>query len=507
MGGLWEEVRIALHTIWARRWLGLGVAWGVCLLGWLVVSQMPSRYDSRARVFVQMRTVLPTGSDPNAANDSARDVDTVRQTLTSAVNLEKVVRGTDLAQTVASDRDVADRVAGLQNAIKIVAQQDNLFEITTTAATPRLAAAITQKLIDIFVETNLSDDRTQNTQTLSFLDGQLQELGRKLQDAEGKRADFQNRYLGALPGTGTVGDRIGAARAQMSQVDGDLAAAQSSLAAVSGQMAGTPRSVAGGGGIAPGVGPARARLAALQGQLADARGRGFTDNHPDVVALKRQLASAQAAARGEPVGAGADGSVPNPAYLSLQAMLADKQATVAALQMRKRQLQADLDLLNAKLSEDPAVAAEQGEIDRNYDVLKAQYDQLLAQREQVKLRSNAQTQTDSVKFSVIDPPTVPRTPTAPNRPLLLTGVLIAGLAAGVGAAFAMGQVQATFPTAQRLEKATGIAVIGSIGEMMTRHQEERRRQRLKWFAGGVGGLAVAYVALLGLEMLQRGLAA
>jgi hypothetical protein len=140
-------------------------------------------------------------------------------------------------------------------------------------------------------------------------------------------------------------------------------------------------------------------------------------------------------------------------------------------------------------------------------VLKAQYDQLLAQREQVKLRSNAQTQTDSVKFSVIDPPTVPRTPTAPNRPLLLTGVLIAGLAAGVGAAFAMGQVQATFPTAQRLEKATGIAVIGSIGEMMTRHQEERRRQRLKWFAGGVGGLAVAYVALLGLEMLQRGLAA
>ncbi|MDN8985982.1 hypothetical protein Q0P28_13780, partial [Staphylococcus aureus] len=90
----------------------------------------------------------------------------VRQTLTSAVNLEKVVRGTDLAQGVASDRDVADRVAGLQNAIKVVAQQNNLFEITTTAATPKLASTITQKLIDIFVETNLSDDRRQATQTL-----------------------------------------------------------------------------------------------------------------------------------------------------------------------------------------------------------------------------------------------------------------------------------------------------------------------------------------------------
>ncbi|MEH3047667.1 XrtA system polysaccharide chain length determinant [Sphingomonas adhaesiva] len=507
MNGLFEEVRVALHTIWTRRWLGLAVAWGVCLLGWLVVSQVPSKYDSRARVFVQMRTVLPTATDPNAANDNARDVDTVRQTLTSAVNLEKVVRGTDLAQTIASDRDVSDRIAGLQQAIKIVAQQDNLFEITTTAATPKLAAAITQKLIDIFVETNLSDDRNQNSQTLTFLDGQLEDLGRKLQDAEGKRADFQNRYLGALPGTGTVSDRIGAARSQMSQVDGDLAAAQSGLAAVAGQMAGTPRTVAGGGGIAPGVGPARARLAAIQGQLADARGRGFTDSHPDVIALKQQLAAAQAAARGEPMGAGADGSVPNPTYLSLQAMAADKQANVAALQMRKRQLQGDLDLLNSKLTEDPAVAAEQGEIDRNYDVLKGQYDQLLAQREQVKLRSNAQTQTDAVKFSVIDPPTLPRTPTAPNRPLLLTGVLVAGLLAGVGAAFAFAQVQSTFATAQRLEKVAGISVIGSIGEMVTRHQEEMRARRLKWFAGGVGGLAVAYVALLGVEMLQRGLAA
>jgi polysaccharide chain length determinant protein (PEP-CTERM system associated) len=449
--------------------------------------------------------VLPVGVDGSAPVDQQRDVDTIRQTLTSAVNLEKVVRGTDLAQTVATDRDVADRVAGLQKDIKVLAQQDNLFEITTTAASPKLSQTITQKLIDIFVERNLSDDRTQNSQTLQFLDARIEELGAKLQDAEAKRADFQNRYLGSLPGTGSVSDRIGAARAQMSQVDGDLAAASSALAALQGQMAGTPQSIA-GAGIAPGMGPARARVAAIQGQLADARGRGYTENHPDVVALKTQLAQAQAAARGEPVGAGGGGA-PNPAYLSLQSMQADKQASVAALQMRKRQLQGDLDTLNAKLTDDPAVAAQQGEIERNYTVLKNQYDTLLAQREQASLRSQAQTQTDAVKFSVIDPPTRPRTPTAPNRPLLLTGVLIAGLLGGLGAAFGMAQVQATFPTAQRLEKASGMPVIGSVGEMLTRAQEDLRRKRLKWFVGGAGALAASYVALLGVEMLQRGLAA
>ena len=223
MGSLYDEVRLALHAVWTRRWLALGVAWGMCVLGWLVVSQIPSRYESRARVFVQMQQLLP--STMNGAPSQSNDIDNIRQTLVSAVNLEKVVRGTDLANTVSNDRDVAERVAGLMQNIKVTAQQNNLFEITTTQPSPRLARTVTQKLIDTFVEGSLAGDRTQNARSLRFLDAQLAARQKALSDAEAKRADFQNRYLGSLPGTGSVADRIGASRQQLSQVDGDLAAA------------------------------------------------------------------------------------------------------------------------------------------------------------------------------------------------------------------------------------------------------------------------------------------
>jgi len=504
MGGVYDELRLALHAIWTRRWLALAVAWGVCVLGWLVVSQIPSRYDSRARVFVQLSAVLPDPSGGNPIAIQQASVAQVRQTLISASNLEKVVRGTDLAKSVQTDRDVANRAAGLMTAIKLVAQQDNLFELTASAASPRLAQQITQKLIDIFTEQNLADDRRSTSQSLSFLDKQLAERQKQLADAEAKRADFQNRYLGSLPGTGTVADRIGAARAQMAQVDGDLAAASSSLAAVQGQMAGTPRSVAGVGGGA--AGPARARLAALQGQLADARARGYTEQHPDVVALRSQLAAATAAARGEPLSGGTEGSS-NPLFLSLQSMAAERGAAVAALRIRQNQIQSDLDQLNAKLAGDPEVAAEQGQIDRNYQVLKGQYEQLLTQREQVALRGEAQTDTDAVKFNILEPPTLPTTPAAPNRLLLLTGVLIAGIAAGIGAAFAMGQLRQTFATATKLERASGLPVIGSVGEVVTRIQSDARARQLKLFLGGSAALVCAFVLLLGVELLQRGMAA
>ena len=504
MGSLYDEARLALHSIWTRRWLALGVAWGLCVLGWLVVAQIPSRYESRARVFVQMQTLLPASM--NGAAPPANDIDHIRQTLVSAVNLEKVVRGTDLANTVANDRDVADRVAGLAANIKVNAEGDNLFEITTTQPSPKLARTVTQKLIDIFVEQNLAGDRTQTAQSLRFLDAQLEARQKALADAEAKRADFQNRYLGSLPGTGSIADRIGAARQQMAQVDGDLAAASSAVAAVGGQLSSTPATVA-GVGAAPGMGPARARLAAINGQLADARARGYTDAHPDVIALKGQLAAASAAARGEPATGGAAAGTPNPLYLSLQSMKAEKEAAAASLRIRKAQLQGDLDQLNAKLAVDPQVAAEQGRIERDYQVLKDQYDQLLTQREQINLRGAAQSQTDQVKFSVIDPPTTPRAPAAPNRLMLLTGVLLAGIAAGIGAAFAMGQLRQTFATAPKLERAADMPVLGAIGEMVTRAQAERRARKLKLFAGGSGALAVAYALLLGVELLQRGMAA
>ncbi len=503
MTSLFDEARLALHGIWQRRWLALAIAWGVCLLGWLAVAQIPSSYTAKARVSVQMQSILP-GKIGITADEQSRDIDHVRETLTSAVNLARVVKGTELAATVANDRDIADRAAALQNSIKITAQQNNLFEITATAATPKLAKAIVRKLIDIFVEENLNGTRDETTQTIAFLDGQLAQRQRQLQDSEAKRAAFQNRYLGALPGTGSINDRIGAARSQLSQIDTDLAAAQSSLAAINGQMAGTPPSVAGSGGGA--AGPARARLAAIQGQLAEARARGWTDSHPDVLALRSQLAAALAAANVEPLSAGGAGS-PNPLFLSLQSIRTEKAALVASLSARKGQIQADVAQLESKLSIDPAVAAEQAQLERDYQVLKDQYDKLLGDREEIKLRGQVQSQTNAIKFSVIDPPAAPRTPSAPNRPLLLTGMLVAGLCAGAGAAFALGQLRSTFATSAKLESVSGMPVIGTVTLVRSGAETRRARQHLRYFLGGTAGLAVAYVALIGVEFLQRGLAA
>lgn len=319
MGGIFDEVRSAIHAVWMRRMLALAIAWGVCVLGWAAVSRIPDSYESKARVLVELRQVLPSDGGAGTAGQQ-QDIDRIRQTLTSSVNLEKVVRGTDLAKTITKPADLGARVAGLQKAIKLTAQQDNLFEIAVAGADPVICQQVVAKLIALFRDNKLADSQDASTQSLAFLDQQLAERQQALQAAEAKRADFQSRFLGNLPGTGSLDDRIGAAQQQLAQIESDLAAAQSSLNAVNAQMAGTPASVAGQGGVATGVSPARARLSDLQAQLSEARARGFTEAHPDVIALRQQIAGAQAAVSREPAGGGGGGSFANPLYLSLRSM-------------------------------------------------------------------------------------------------------------------------------------------------------------------------------------------
>ncbi|MGZ8345973.1 MAG: GNVR domain-containing protein, partial [Allosphingosinicella sp.] len=193
----------------------------------------------------------------------------------------------------------------------------------------------------------------------------------------------------------------------------------------------------------------------------------------------------------------------NPSWVSLRAMMAEREAQLAAATARRNQLQSDLEQLGSRQSTEPGLAAEQDRLTRDYDVLKQQYDQLLANREQVRLRNDVQARTSPITVQVVEPPSVPSVPAAPNRPLFLTLVLIVAGGAGLAAAFVAGQLQTTFPTQARLAALTGLPVLGTLSEVVTPPERTRRRQRLLWLGGSVAGLAACYAILIVIEFWQR----
>lgn len=511
MNAIIEEVKVGIHAVWRRRWLALAVAWVIALVGWLVVSLIPNTYQSTASIYIEQQSILPQAVGITTS-DQAQDIDTVRQTLLSADNLTAVVKSTDLARQASTPRDMGNMIARLQRAVTIKTTQDNLFQISvglsgggySDSQNAHLAQAVAGKLLDMFVASNAAGNAAEAQRSLKFLDAQLAQRGAQLQAAEQKQQAFDQKYMGMLPGTGSIEQRMDAARSQLQDVESNLAAAQSALAAVNGQMAGTPATIA-GPPSAPGTGGPREQLGQLQAQLAADQAQGWTDRHPDVIALKSQIARMSGAAAAAPAGGG--NSQPNPAYLSLRSMVAEKQATYAALSTRRAQIQADLASFAARQVNQPELTTEQARLSRDHDVLQAAYDKLLSDREAVKLRADAQSQAGSVQFHVVDPPSLSKVPARPKRPLLLTGVLLIALVGGAGVAFVRAKLQTSYSTPAALAAASGLPVLGAISFVQGPRQKAQQAQQLKWFAGAGGALVGAFALLLAVEFVQRGLMA
>lgn len=506
MSDIFEELRVALYSIWNRRWLAIAVAWGICVLGWLVVAMIPNSYESKARIYVDVDDVL--SEQLGIAGSGKEEIMRVRQTLASAKNLEKVITSTKLGEEITERTQLESATAALEDNVQVTSEQDNLFEITATVSKSGLSDAenavlarnVVQKLLDIFREEHISGNRADINKAISELDEQLAERKKELEAAEERRLEFEAEYPELVGGSGTLSSRVAQAHAEMRGIEADLAAAQGSLASVNAQIATTPQRIANTSGGAP-AGPRQA-LAQAQSQLVGLRARGLKDSHPDIQAAVKQVALLQRQA----ASAGPDtaNTVANPAYQSLIAIRADRQASVEALQARRAGLQSSITSLMASQANEPAVAAEANRISRDYDVLRENYEKLLQDREAIRTRGEVDDNSSQFKFDLIDPPVVPQKPAAPNRPLLLFGVLFAGLAGGAGAAYGLSQLRSTYATPQRLERGFDLPVIGSISFTMSQAAKVLERKRLKQFAGATAGLFGVFVILLAIEFVSIG---
>ncbi len=505
MNEVFEDIRAALYSAWARKWLVLGVAWGVCLAGWLVVAMIPNSYESKAKIFVQLDDIL--SRQTGIVGSDKADIQRVRQTLASASTLEKVIRSTKLGDGITTPQQMEREIGALATSVAVKSEEDNLFEINASigkghlsdAENARLAQDVVQKLLDIFREENIAGNRGEVADAVAVLDQQLQDRARELEAAEAKLTAFEAEHPDLAGGSGAISTRLQGTRSELRGVEADIAAAQSALAAINGQIAGTPAVLPGTAGSNPDT--AAGAYAAAQSQVAQLRARGLTSNHPDMQAAVKQLELLRQQAGRDGGGAG---GIPNPAHSSLVSIRAERQANLQALLARKAALQADVSMSMADQASSPALAAEAQRIGRDYEVLKKKYDELLQDREELQLRSNLESERSSFRFDIIDAPALPLKPAAPNRPLLLFGVLLAGIGAGVGTAFAMTQLKSTFATSAGLERALGLPVLGAISRSLTPSQRALEARRNKRFAAGSAALVGVLASLLVIELVQVG---
>jgi polysaccharide chain length determinant protein (PEP-CTERM system associated) len=470
-----------LRAAWRRRWLGVIIAWLVCGLGWVGVSAIPNQYESSARLYVDADAVLtPLLRGIAADSVPTTQLEIIQRTLLSRPNLEKLVSKTDLDLTLNGPSDRERLLTRLANDIKVNPQTKNLFTITYRNKSAKLAHDVVQTLLTIFVESATGGSRTDMENARRFLERQIQSYEQQLRAAEKRRAEFRSRYIEVLPSTDNPNvPALESARGAAAQAEGRLQDATTSRDALKQEVDNTPPMLvtdsAGMPGSVNGQPPPRTRLEQAEDELRMLLLKD-TDAHPDVIAQRKLIESLRSGAHeaaaalpaGKDAAAGHDAaaggvkhSVPNPIYEQLKVKLVEAGSNLVALQRQRDEAVAYRDRLEKVQRDQPGLIAEYQNMDRDYNVLRRNYEDLLGRLQSANIAQAADTQADKVKLQVIDPPEVPRLPVAPNRLLLISLVLVGGIAAGIGMTVLIGQLDRSFSTVDDL-RVLGLPVLGGI---------------------------------------------
>ena len=481
-----------LHAIWRRKWMTAFAAWAICIVGWTVISMMPSKYESSARVYVDGDGLLgPLLRGLAVEVDPAQQLDVLQRTLLSRPNLEQLIHMADLDSRARTNADKEALIRALPESITIKPQTKNLFTISFDDTNPTVARNVVQALLTIFAENSTGQTRQQMDNAQRFLTGQIASYEQQLRAAEQRRAEFRAQHLDILAGAGAT-QELQNARQRLNEAQNALQDATARRDALKTQLGQLPQSTTVGGQNVAAGGVIAQQLADAQRQLADLRTR-YTEQHPDVVSLKAQIADLQSRLSGDKPGSTAGTgarTITNGVYEQVQVQLVQEQSQVASLQQRVNDAQANVKRLATLAATAPNIEAQAQDIDRNYDVLKKNYDELVSRREATNLSQAADTKADQIQFRVVDAPQVPLAPIAPNRPVLFSAVLMAGILGGLLIPVMLAQIDRSFSTLQRL-RGLGLPVVGGVSYVAM----FRTRAQATLETAGFGATAVALLML------------
>jgi hypothetical protein len=175
-----------------------------------------------------------------------------------------------------------------------------------------------------------------------------------------------------------------------------------------------------------------------------------------------------------------------------------------ALDAQKKNIEEEIASNKALLDEVPRAQAQLQELMRKEKNEVIIYEKLVSRYGQSEVSKEMELQDKAVSFRVLDPAVVPTIPSSPNRPM----IMLAGLAAGVGIAFALiFLLDFIDPSIKNVDdlREFGIPVLAVIPKLKNVEEERRvSRRNLRIFLIGAVGLLI-FLAFFGMEFLKLGI--
>ena len=502
-----EFLEIFLRRKWLIVFSILFILFGASV--YCVVT--PERFKSSTTILVVPQRVPENYVKSTISIGIENRLGTIKQQVMSRTRLVAVMDELGLFKEDRKKYPVEEVVEDMRKRITIEVRHTDAFTLSFVHENRQMAMLTTSRLASFFIDENLKNREQQAMGTADFLESQLQETKKKLEEQEERVRKYKSEYMGELP------QQLQANLALMSRLQDQLKANSDAIRTAQDRKMFTESQIstlesqaraASGGAITSAAepispsDPAAAYLPELnakRAQLASLSTK-YTDQYPEIRRLKeevarleKQVANARGSsaptqgAAGEPAARQRAAPGTNPAspqsgetgdLRRLRTVLKGLDLEIQSLQKEQKAIQKSVAGMEARVERSPKREQEMISLTRDYDNLKRSYDELLRKKLDADISQNLEKRQKGEQFQILDPANLPEEPFIPNRPKVFGIAVLAALLIGFGGAIGLEAIDPSVRDADNFRHYSDIPVLSSIPsiyDMAYARKQDRRR--------------------------------
>jgi polysaccharide chain length determinant protein (PEP-CTERM system associated) len=468
-----------VHLVGKRRGLFVFIVLLAMFAAIVTSYVMPKKYEAKSIVFIEQNVISALVKGIAVTPSMDTKIKAIKVTMLSRNMLSKVVKALDLDVDLKSEVSLDSVIKSLRGRIKIgLDEKRGVFDIRFADTDPVLARDVVNTLTRVYIEDSVSNKRKESFEATRFLAEQIEVFKKRIDEAKKEIEDYklaQGKVL--TTNEYSLRREIEKGEDQIKDIEIRRNSLESSRTMLLSNS------------------PSRTRLRQQEQALDDLLAR-YTENHPQV----RQLESAIAETKRQI----AHNSQEELSLIYSSPEYQHIKVQLRALDAQKKNIEEEIASNKALLDEVPRAQAQLQELMRKEKNEVIIYEKLVSRYGQSEVSKEMELQDKAVSFRVLDPAVVPTIPSSPNRPM----IMLAGLAAGVGIAFALiFLLDFIDPSIKNVDdlREFGIPVLAVIPKLKNVEEERRvSRRNLRIFLIGAVGLLI-FLAFFGMEFLKLGI--
>lgn len=498
---LWDYLSVA------RRYFLLlaGVGTAIMAIAVTIAVLLPPIYSSSATILVESQRVPTELVQATVRSDANERIAIIRQRVMTRENLLRIVEKYRLFDGTGSltPSELVDLMRA-RIGVEILSSQlvrrnhesENIsFKLSFEDSRPDLANKVANELVTLFLAENVQSRTARAAETTAFLEEEASRLKAQLDAVESRVASFKQEHANALPEHLNL--RVGMlqrAEAELQATKREYRSTEEELNFLDLELA-SAKSGFGAAAIPVAASDPLMQLQMLNSEYSTLL-RQYSERHPDVLALARQIAALEATL-GQDQSLATPSSVPeNLLVARVEAKIAAAQGRLESLRNQEKELRARIEGVEAEILQTPQVERGLSILLRDHENARRQYESVRAKQMSAQMAQNLEQDNKAERFTLLEPPLMPDRPIKPNRKKVVALGFIMALGGPVGLVALLQMLDQRIRGEDALEAILRKRPLVAVPYINTAEELARHRRILRWSFAAVVMLTVAALAAL-----------